>query len=203
MAHTKKEEAPLHKGLPIAPFSTVSKWRTWLRRNHASADGMWVKLAKKASGIRSISYEDARDHAIAFGWIDGLKNALDEDYYAIRMTPRRKRSKWSQINRDVAERLIASGEMEPAGLAQVEAARADGRWDAAYAGSATIRMHPDLGRALEENTEAAAFFETISRSIRFAILFHVQDAKRPETRARRIAKYVEMLARHEAPRPGG
>ena len=191
----------MHKGLPISPFSTVKQWRTWLRRNHASAGGVWVKLAKKGTGIRSISYEEARDHAIAFGWIDGLKNAIDESYYAIRMTPRTKRSKWSQINRDVADRLIASGEMEPAGLVQVEAARADGRWDAAYAGASTIQVHPDLQRALEHNAEARAFFETISGANRFAILYQVQDAKRPETRARRIDKYIQMLEQHEVPHP--
>ncbi|MCA9711399.1 MAG: YdeI/OmpD-associated family protein [Myxococcales bacterium] len=199
---TKREEpAELHKGLPIAGFETVRQWRAWLRRNHDGCEGLWVRLAKKGAGVRSIGYEEARDHAIAYGWIDGLKNALDERYYAIRFTPRRKRSKWSQINRDIAERLIASGEMEAPGLAQVEAARRDGRWEAAYAGAATIEVHPELERALKANAAARKFFVTVSRANRYAILLQVHEAKRPETRARRIEKFVGMLARGEVPYP--
>ncbi len=184
----------LHKGLPILGFASVRQWRTWLRTNHDECEGLWVKLAKKGSEIRSITYEEARDHAIAYGWIDGLKNALDDQFYAIRFTPRRKRSKWSEINREVAERLIASGAMAAPGLEQVEAARQEGRWDSAYAGAATIEMHPELEHALKANPAARRFFATVSGANRYAILYRVRDAKRPETRARRIQKFVAMLA---------
>lgn len=191
-----------HEGLPIRAFSSIRLWRAWLDRNHRQCEGLWVKLAKKASAAETISYEEARDHAIAFGWIDGLRNSIDDQYYAIRFTPRRKRSKWSQINRAVAERLIASDEMTAAGLEQVEAARQDGRWEAAYAGAATIEMHPDLERALKKNPAAKRFFATVSGANRYAVLFGVHDAKRPETRARRIEKLVAMLARGDVPHPG-
>lgn len=178
-------------------FASVAQWRAWLADNHDDAEVLWVKLAKKKSGLVSISYEEARDHAIAFGWIDGLKHSLDELCYTIRFTPRKKRSKWSKINCDVAEELIASGLMMPAGLKQVEAAREDGRWDAAYPGSSTIEVPPDLAAALQAKPEAERFFATVSRSQRFAILFRVHDAKRAETRARRIENFVAMLARGE------
>jgi uncharacterized protein YdeI (YjbR/CyaY-like superfamily) len=198
---SKSGKIEAHKGLPLLGFAAVLLWRSWLRRNHDKCDGLWVKLAKKDSGVRSISYEEARDSAIAYGWIDGLRNALDERYYAIRFTPRRKRSKWSQINREVAERLIESGEMTTAGLSEVEAARGDGRWASAYAGARTMEMHPELQRALKANVAAERFFGTVSGANRFAILYNVHDAKRPETRARRIEMFVAMLTRGEVPHP--
>jgi uncharacterized protein YdeI (YjbR/CyaY-like superfamily) len=191
----------IHKGLPLLGFATAAQWRAWLRRNHDKSDGLWVKLAKKGSGTRSISYVEARDHAIAYGWIDGLKNALDDEFFAIRFTPRRKRSKWSKINRQVAEQLIASGQMEAAGLTEVKAAQADGRWESAYAGAATMGMHPELERALKANPAARKFFAAMSAANRYAVLYRVHDAKRPETRARRIQKLVLMLARGESPHP--
>ena len=197
----RKKTDELHEGSPIRGFATVQQWRTWLGRNHDRCQALWVRLAKKGSGVRSISYEEARDHAIAYGWIDGLKHALDDRCYAIRFTPRNKRSKWSKINREVAEQLIASGQMTASGLDQVEAARRDGRWDAAYAGAATIEMHPDLERALKANPAARRFFATVSKANRFSILYRVQDAKRPETRARRVETLVSMLARGEVPHP--
>ncbi|MCA9577396.1 MAG: YdeI/OmpD-associated family protein [Sandaracinaceae bacterium] len=197
----KKTDEEQHEGAPMRAFATVRDWRAWLSRHHEAGETLWVKFAKKGSGLPSITYEEARDHAIAFGWIDGLKHGLDEQYYTIRFTPRRARSKWSQINRDVVEKLIAAGEMAPAGLAQVEAAKRDGRWDAAYAGPAKMEVHPDLARALEANRAAREFFATVSSANRFAILYRVQDAKRPETRARRIAQFVDMLARGEVPHP--
>lgn len=201
MASSKKDPDALqeHKGLPILLFSTVRQWRTWLSRNHASCDGLWVRLAKKHSQTRSLSYVEARDHAIAYGWIDGLKNALDDEFYAIRFTPRRKRSKWSQINREVSEKLIAAGEMAPSGMREVETAKADGRWASAYAGQATMEAHPELQRALNENPAAKKFFTTISAANRFAIMYQVQEAKRPETRERRIEKFIAMLLRGEVP----
>ncbi len=199
MASTKATE--LHDGSPLRGFATVQEWRTWLERNHTLCPALWVKLAKKGRGIRSLTYEQARDNAIAFGWIDGLRRSLDDAFYAIRFTPRTKRSRWSKINRTIAEELIASGQMETSGLDQVEAARRDGRWDAAYAGSATIEMHPELERALKANPTAQDFFATISRANRFAILSRVHDARRPETRARRIEQLVAQLARGEVPHP--
>jgi uncharacterized protein YdeI (YjbR/CyaY-like superfamily) len=198
MASSRKrpDESEEYKGLPILLFSTVRQWRAWLARNHDACDGLWVRLAKKDSTTRCISYIEARDQAIAYGWIDGLKNAIDEEFYAIRFTPRRKRSKWSKINCAVSERLIAEGAMAPPGMQQVQAAKADGRWEAAYAGSATIEVHPELERALAKNPAAKKFFATISAASRFAILYQVNDAKRPETRAKRIAAIVSIVARN-------
>lgn len=192
---------PTHKGLPMLPFATMAAWIAWMRQNHASAAGVWVKLAKKTTGIPSITYEQAREGAIMYGWIDGLKNSLDERWYLIRITPRRPRSKWSKINREIAEDLIARKKMRKAGLAEVEAARADGRWEAAYEPPSKIQPHPELRAALDASPRAGAFFETISRTNRYAILYHVHDAKRAQTRARRIAQYVEMLERGEVPYP--
>lgn len=188
-----------HQGLPILLFSTVPQWRAWLARNHQSCEGLWVRLAKKGSSTPSISYIEARDHAIAYGWIDGLKNAIDEEFYAIRFTPRRRRSIWSKINREVSERLIARGEMTPSGMREVEAAKADGRWANAYAGQATMEMHPELQTALNKHPAAKRFFATITAANRFAILYRVHEAKRPETRKRRIEKFIAMLLRGEVP----
>ncbi len=199
---TKKKPAgaaQTHKGLPILLFSTVREWRAWLAKNHESSDGLWVRLAKKGAATRSISYAEARDHAIAYGWIDGLKNAIDEESYAIRVTPRRKRSPWSKINREVAQQLISAGEMTPAGLREIEAAKADGRWESAYAGQATMEIHPELERALAKNPAAKKFFASISAANRFSIMYRVHEAKRPETRTRRIEKFIAMLLRGEVP----
>lgn len=197
----RKNAGELHEGCPLLAFATVEAWSSWLRRNHDRCEALWVKLAKKGSKAPSITYEEARDHAIAYGWIDGVKHALDEHFYTIRFTPRGKRSKWSKINRNVAEQLIASGRMAAPGLDQVEAARQDGRWDAAYAGASTIEMHADLERALRANPAARRFFATVSGANRYSILYRVGDAKRPETRARRIEKLIAMLARGEVPHP--
>jgi uncharacterized protein YdeI (YjbR/CyaY-like superfamily) len=201
MATSKKraDASQMHKGLPILLFSSVDKWRAWLARSHESSGGLWVRLAKKGASTSSISYIEARDQAIAYGWIDGLKNAIDEEFYAVRFTPRRKRSVWSKINREVSERLILAGEMTPAGLREVEAARADGRWENAYAGSATMEIHPELEGALAKSPAAKKFFATISAKSRFAILYRVHEAKRPETRERRIKMFIEMLLRGEVP----
>jgi uncharacterized protein YdeI (YjbR/CyaY-like superfamily) len=201
MATSRKraESLPEYKGLPILLFATTGQWRAWLARNHDKCDGLWVRLAKKDSTTRCISYIEARDHAIAYGWIDGLKNAIDQEFYAIRFTPRRKRSPWSKINREVAQQLIAAGTMAPPGILQVEAAKADGRWEAAYAGSATIEVHPELQSALAKNPKAGKFFATISAANRFSILYRVNEAKRPDTRERRIEKFIAMLLRGEVP----
>ena len=186
--------------LPILPFSSRDEWAAWLEANHASEpDGIWVKFAKKASGLPTITYEEARDTALCYGWIDGLVRSLDETSYLQRFTPRRSRSKWSKINREVATRLIASGEMKPAGLAEVERAKADGRWDAAYDSPKTMTVPDDLAAALAKNPKAQAAFDALAGSHRYTILYAVHDAKRPETRARRIEKFVAMLAAGEKP----
>lgn len=191
-----------HKDLPVVTCASQRTWNNWLARNHAKVDAVWVKFAKKASKKKTVSYIEARDTAIAWGWIDGLINAYDDDYSVRRFTPRRKRSKWSQINRDVAEQLIADGLMQAPGLEQVEAAKADGRWAAAYPSASKITEPADFKKALRANKKAAAFYKTISKTNRFAILVNIHDAVRPATRQRRIDKYVAMLAAGDVPHPG-
>jgi uncharacterized protein YdeI (YjbR/CyaY-like superfamily) len=183
--------------LPIVGFATREGWRAWLAADHATSSGVWLKIAKAGSGSEGVSYADALEVALCYGWIDGQKRKLDDDHWLQRFTPRKARSRWSRINRDKATALIERGEMQPAGLRQVEAARADGRWDAAYAGQRTATVPDDLRRALDADPDAAEFFSTLDSRNRYAILYRVQDAKKPETRARRIDKYVAMLAAGE------
>lgn len=183
--------------LPVLPFESAAAWERWLVREHARAAGVWLKIAKKDSGIATVTYAEALDVALCLGWIDGQKRAFDGEFFLQRFTPRTARSRWSKINTEHVARLVADGRMRPAGLAQVEAARADGRWEAAYAGQHTIAVPDDLQRALDANPDAAAFFATLRGANRYAVLYRVQDAKRPATRARRIGRFVEMLARGE------
>ena len=185
---TKKPE------LPIIPFTSREVWETWLEKHHMTSDGLWLKIAKKGSGIETISYAEALEVALCYGWIDGQKASFDEDYWLQKFTPRRPRSKWSKINRQKATELIERAEMKPAGLREVERARADGRWDAAYDAQSTATVPDDLRGELEKNEVAREFFAALDRRNRYAILYQIQDAKRPETRARRIAKYVAMLS---------
>jgi uncharacterized protein YdeI (YjbR/CyaY-like superfamily) len=182
--------------LPVLEFSSQQQWADWLEQNHAQAQGVWVKFAKKGSGARTVTYAEAVEEALCYGWIDGQAARHDDSYYLQRFTPRRARSRWSQINCGRAERLIAQKRMKAAGLAQVEAARDDGRWEAAYAPPSAATTPEDLQRALDENREAKAFFETLNAANRYAIIYRLNDAKRPETRARRLAEYVAMLAEH-------
>ena len=170
-------------------------WRAWLEEHHGESDGVWLVTAKK--GNAGVSRDEALEEALCHGWIDGQARSRDDTTYLQRYTPRRARSAWSQRNTKIVERLTAEGRMHPAGLAEVERAKADGRWEAAYAGSATIEVPADLVAALEAEPEAQAMFETLNRQNRYAVLYRIQDAKRPETRARRIEKYVAMLARGE------
>jgi uncharacterized protein YdeI (YjbR/CyaY-like superfamily) len=181
---------------PVA-FPTAAAWRAWLADHHASAGGLWLKIAKKAAAEGTPSYAEALDEALCFGWIDAQKRGLDDGYWLQRFTPRKRGSRWSKINTQKAEALIAAGRMQPAGLAEVESARADGRWDAAYAGSRSITVPDDLAAALAANPVAAEFFATLNSVNRFAILYRIGTVKRPETRARKIAQYVQMLAEHE------
>jgi uncharacterized protein YdeI (YjbR/CyaY-like superfamily) len=177
---------------PIA-FASAADWEAWLEANHAVSDGLWVKIAKKRTGIESVRYPEVLDSALCFGWIDGRREALDGEWFLQRFTPRRPRSRWSRINREKAEQLTATGRMRPAGLAEVERARADGRWEAAYAGPKTIAMPDDLQRELDARPAAKAFFAGLNSQNRYAILYRLDEAKRPETRARRLAKFVAML----------
>jgi uncharacterized protein YdeI (YjbR/CyaY-like superfamily) len=183
--------------LPILPFASAQAWEAWLEREHARAPGVWLKIAKKDSGIATVTYAEALDVALCFGWIDGQKRAFDETWFLQRFTPRKRGSRWSRVNTEHVTRLIAAGRMRPAGLAQVEAARADRRWDDAYDGQRSATVPDDLQAALDANPAAAAFFATLRGANRYAVLYRVQDAKRPETRARRIDRFVAMLARGE------
>lgn len=183
-------------GLPVVEFASREAFAEWLSVNAETA-GVWIRFAKKGSGIASVDHDQALEIALRHGWIDGQTSRVDERYYLQRFTPRTARSRWSKINRASAERLIAAGEMTERGLREVEAARADGRWEAAYAGSAASTVPADLRRALDANPAAAAFFTTLTSQNRYAILYRVEEAKRPETRARRIEKFVGMLERGE------
>ena len=182
--------------LPVLPFPSQATFEEWLEANHDARDGLRIKFAK-ASGIETVTYAEAVDVALCFGWIDGQAKSLDEDWYLQRFTPRRARSKWTQINREKAEALIARGAVRPPGLREVERAKQDGRWEAAYASPSTIEVPDDLQAALAANPAAAEFFATISKTNRYAILYRVHDAKRPETRRRRIEQFVAMLERGE------
>lgn len=179
----------------------AASWTRWLERHHASAAGVWLRIAKKDSGIASIDHPAALEEALCWGWIDGQRKSDDAQYFLQRFTPRTRRSIWSQINRAKVLKLIDEGRMQPAGLAEIERAKADGRWDAAYEGVAAATVPPDLQAALDANKKAAKFFATLDSRNRFAVLFRTQGAKKPETRARRIAQFVEMLAKGEKIHP--
>ena len=183
--------------LPILPFASAGEMEEWLEGNHAGSGGIWLKIAKKGSGIASVTYAEALELALCFGWIDSQKRGLDEQYFLQRFTPRRPGGKWSRINREKAEALIAAGAMRPAGLAEVEAAKADGRWDAAYAGQRAAKVPDDLQRELDRSKAAADFFAELDSANRYAILYRLDDAKKPETRERRLRKFVAMLERGE------
>ena len=169
----------------------------WLQAQPASSPGLWIKLAKAGSGIASVTKREAVDAALCYGWIDGQLDKYDNEHWLIRLTPRKPRSKWSQVNRTRATELLGAGRMRPRGLAQVEAAKADGRWDAAYAPASKAEVPADLQAALNQSPVAAAFFATLTGANRYAILYRIEAVKKPETRARKIADFVAMLERHE------
>ena len=187
--------------LPVLGFEDSAAFQAWLAEQHATSPGIWLKIPRKGSAVPGVSYPEALAVALCFGWIDGQKARLDDDYWLQRFTPRQPGSRWSKINTEKAAELIGAGRMRPAGLREVERARADGRWDAAYAGPRTMGVPPDLERALAGHDAARAFFATLSGANRYAILYRIADAKRPQTRARRIEKYVAMLAAHETIHP--
>ena len=182
---------------PVIFFATQAEFHDWLAAEYATSDGIWTKFAKKASGITSLNYDEALDVALCFGWIDGQTKRLDETYYLQRWTPRRKRSPWSKRNVDKVAKLIEDGLMQPAGQAEIDRAKADGRWERAYDGPKNATVPDDLQAALDANPKAAEFFATLTGSARYAILYRLQDAKKPETRRRRLEKFVGMLERGE------
>ena len=188
---------PAPADTPVLLFKTPKAWATWLAKHHDQSRGVWMRLAKKGSGVTSATYPEALDVALCYGWIDGQKKAEDERHWLQKFTPRGARNMWSKINCGKAEALIAQGLMKPAGLKEVERARPAGRWDAAYDGQQDITVPADLQSALDANEKAKAFFATLNSVNRYAILFRTHNAKRPETRARRITQLVDMLARHE------
>lgn len=188
-------------GLPILAFASLVEWEAWLAQAPRTMTGIWLKLAKKGSGLAGLTQPEAVEGALCHGWIDGQSAPFDESCWLIRFTPRRARSKWSLVNREKAEALIAAGRVGRAGLAEIEAARGDGRWDAAYAPSSRIEVPADLTAALEAVPDAKRQFENLDRQNRYAILYRIHDAKRPETRAKRVAGFVAMLERGETPYP--
>ncbi len=182
--------------LPILHFETPQAWEHWLAASTA-APGVWLKIAKKDAGIASVTYAEALDVALCHGWIDGQKKGLDAHFFLQRFTPRRPRSLWSKINVAKVEALVAAGRMRPGGLREVEAAKADGRWAAAYSGAASMEVPAELAKALAKNRKARTFFESLDKTNRYAVCWRVQTARKPETRAARVEALVAMLARGE------
>jgi uncharacterized protein YdeI (YjbR/CyaY-like superfamily) len=188
--------------LPELIVRDAAAWRAWLAEHHADPTGVWLVLAKKGTkNPTGLTYDQALEEALCHGWIDGQAGRRDEATYRQRFTPRRKRSAWSKRNTGIAERLHAEGRMHPAGQAEVERAKADGRWGAAYAGQASIELPPDLAEALAAEPKAQAMFEALNSQNRYAVLYRITTAKRSDTRARRIKQFVAMLARGETVYP--
>jgi len=185
----------------VLAFATARAWSEWLEAHHASSRGVWLKIAKKGAGAESVTYMEALDGALAWGWIDGQKGALNDVWWLKRFTPRTAKSPWSKINCAKAEALIAAGTMQIPGVAEVERAKRDGRWDRAYDGSRSSTLPADLVAAFARNARARKFFDTLDSANRYAILYRVQTAKKPETRAARITQFVELCARHETIHP--
>jgi uncharacterized protein YdeI (YjbR/CyaY-like superfamily) len=187
--------------LPVMTCESTDAWDTWLAAHHADSPGLWLKIAKKGAAGRTVSYSDALDVALCHGWIDGQKGRHDDEYWLQRFTPRKPGSNWSKINTERAAALIASGRMRPAGLREVERARADGRWEQAYESQSRVTVPEDLARALAANERARAFFATLDSANRYAILYRIGTAKKPETRAKRIDTFVTMLSEHKKIHP--
>ena len=183
--------------LPVISPDSPGSWHDWLATNHANSNGVWLRMFKKNSAVRSLTYDEALDEALCYGWIDGQKRTFDEKSWIQKFTPRRARSGWSKRNTEHAERLIEAGKMQPAGLAQVEAAKRDGRWDQAYQSPAAGAMPEDFVRALNENPQAKVSFETLNRRNSYPIVYRLQTAKKPETRERRLREIIAMLERGE------
>jgi uncharacterized protein YdeI (YjbR/CyaY-like superfamily) len=190
MAKTKRD-------LPVVAFQSQGAWNDWLASQAADSKGLWLKLAKKSAAVASISKAEAVDVALCHGWIDGQLDSFDEKYWLVRFTPRQPNSKWSKKNRDRALQLVELGRMRPAGAKEIERAQKDGRWDVAYASQSAAEIPNDLRAGLAKNKKAASFFETLDRANRYAILYRIHNAKKPETRVARIKAFVAMLAAGE------
>ncbi|MPS91334.1 MAG: bacteriocin-protection protein [Comamonas sp.] len=204
MMPSVKSVIPLERAPTL--FKSAKAFEVWLKKNHAASGGLWLRIAKRGANEPSVTYPEAVEVALCWGWIDGQKKSLDDQHYLQRFTPRRARSVWSKINVEKVQALIEAGRMQPAGQAQIDAAKADGRWERAYDGARTSTVPEDLQAALEAEPAAKAFFATINASNRYAILWRIQTAAKAETRARRIEQLVAMLARGETihifkPRP--
>jgi len=183
--------------LPIIPFDRQKDWAVWLAKNHATSSGIWLKLARKASGIQSVSYDEALEVALCYGWIDGQRKSHDETSFLQKFTPRGPKSIWSKINTEKAQRLIESKQMKPAGLKAVESAKQDGRWEAAYAPQSKAAVPDDLQAELDRNAKAKDFFATLDSRNRYAILHRIHTAKKAETRVKRIEQFIQMLEKQE------
>ena len=188
---------PDHKGLPVLSFRSQSDWISWLAAYGGGNPGIWLKFAKKTSGIASVSKVQAIESALAYGWIDGQLDKFDDQFWLTRFTPRGPNSNWSQVNRDTARRLIDAGQMSPSGMLQVDRAKANGRWHSAYAPQSRAEVPGDLAEALSANPKAANFFGSLTGPNRYAVLYRIADAKTQKTRAARIEKFLAMLERGE------
>lgn len=186
---------------PIELFERQRDWATWLKDNHKISSGVWLQLAKKDAGVQSVSYDEAVEVALCFGWVDGQKKAHSEQYWLQKFTPRSIKSVWSKINKEKALALIKAGKMKPAGLKEIERAKLDGRWNAAYDSASKSSVPSDFQLALDGNARAKKFFETLDSRNRYAVLFRIQTAKNAETRAKKISQFVQMLERHEKVHP--
>lgn len=186
---------------PVMLFASQKDWAKWLDKNRASSSGLWLRLAKKASELKSVSYAEALDVALCYGWIDGQKKSYDDESWLQKFTPRGAKSIWSKINREKAESLIKAGAMKPAGLHAIERAKQDGRWDAAYDSQSKATIPEDFQAKLDRNPKAKDFFAELNSANRYAILWRIQTAKKAETRARRIQQFIEMLERNETIHP--
>ena len=187
----------LPKEPPLVHFAEARLWAAWLDEHHATSSGVWLRIAKQASTTASVTYDEALEVALCYGWIDGQKKSYDDASWLQKFTPRGLKSIWSKVNRAKAEKLIARGEMKPAGLAAVDQAKQDGRWDAAYDSQSSASVPDDFQAALDQHEGARAFFVTLTSRNRYAILFRIQTAKKAETRAKRIEQFIQMLANHE------
>jgi uncharacterized protein YdeI (YjbR/CyaY-like superfamily) len=182
-------------------FGTATEWEAWLAEFHSDSPGLWLEIGRAGRGVRTVSYAEALDVALCFGWIDGQKRSLDDAAWLQKFTPRGPRSRWSKVNREKANALAAAGRMRQAGVAEVDRAKQDGRWEAAYDSPRTATVPPDLAAALDADAPARAFFATLDSRNRYSILHRIEAARRPETRARLIAKYVAMLHNGERLHP--
>ncbi len=199
-----RQKNPKKKSVPggiTRRFPSATAWAAWLEKNHRSHAGLWLQLAKKGSAVKSVSYNEALDIALSYGWITGQVRPGTDDTWLSRFVPRTEKSIWSKINREKAEALIVSGKMKPAGMEAIEHAKNNGRWESAYDSPKRATVPPDLLKALKARPRAEAFFENLDGANRYAILFRIQTAKKAETRAKKIRQFVEMLERHERIHP--